>query len=293
MKFQWFFVLILSQYCGHAQIFIKEQLPNGEFETIDYPEILKVPEYFIDSLVLNALEIPYLPEHSEDRHLSGTLVASYLIENEIILESKVERGIGTDLDSALKIETDKIFGIFRSNLEWKPTEKYRAFVCVQYRGEHSADTIFIDTTGGQYKFPKIYTVARKMIPLKGPPEINLNENVVLDKNPKNLDECIEQLDLLFDDKSKENIKEGSESDFSVYLHPWLGMNLRNYWGLWGGSELSQYFNKLGVYHPDDMTGIIFDSYYRHITGKPLLLEEQIQRYKDWWEKSKKRNEERE
>ena len=62
----------------------------------------------------------------------------------------------------------------------------------------------------------------------------------------------------------------------------MGMRIRNNWGLWKGSPLSEYFNRLGIYHPDDMTGIIFDSYWRKIHHQPIKLKEQVAYYQEYW-----------
>src|SRR5262249_21356732 len=71
-------------------------------------------------------------------------------------------------------------------------------------------------------------------------------------------------------------------------HLGLGMNLRNGWGLWSGSRLAKYFNGMGLFHPDDMSGVILDSYWRRKNGKPLDVEDQVAKYKEFWENSKKR-----
>jgi hypothetical protein len=60
------------------------------------------------------------------------------------------------------------------------------------------------------------------------------------------------------------------------------MWLRNNWGLWKGSRLSKWFNEKGIQAPDDMSGIILDSFWRHLNGKPLKLDEQIKYYQDYW-----------
>jgi uncharacterized C2H2 Zn-finger protein len=62
--------------------------------------------------------------------------------------------------------------------------------------------------------------------------------------------------------------------------------MRNNWQLWGGSRLSKYFNDKGIYHPDDMSGIILDSYHRNLNGQEIKLDEQVKYYQDYWEKSK-------
>lgn len=97
--------------------------------------------------------------------------------------------------------------------------------------------------------------------------------------PKDLEDCFKQIDIFWADSTKENVKKMTESDFSTGAHFGFGLWMRNNWSLWGGSRLSRYFNNLGVYHPDDMSGIILDSYYRYLSGKPLKLKSQIKNYK--------------
>ena len=80
----------------------------------------------------------------------------------------------------------------------------------------------------------------------------------------------------------------TEDEFSGRYHLGFGMWMRNNWGLWKSSRLSRYFNSLGVYHPDDMTGIIFDSYHRKLTGSDINLNEQIKFYQEYWEKAKQK-----
>jgi hypothetical protein len=62
------------------------------------------------------------------------------------------------------------------------------------------------------------------------------------------------------------------------------MWMRNNWGLWGGSRLAKWFNNQGVKHPDDMSGVILDSFWRHLNDKPIKLEEQVKHYQDYWKK---------
>jgi len=104
--------------------------------------------------------------------------------------------------------------------------------------------------------------------------------------PINLDDCLKQLDNIFVDSNKAKIKTMTEDEFSGRYHLGFGMWMRNNWGLWKGSRLSKYFNSVGVYHPDDMTGIIFDSYHRHLKGKEIKLNEQIKFYQNYWDKAK-------
>jgi len=105
--------------------------------------------------------------------------------------------------------------------------------------------------------------------------------------PIDLDDCIQQLDNLFADSSKVKIKTMTESEFSARMHLNFGMWMRNNWGLWKGSRLSMFFNEKGIYHPDDMSGIILDSYYRYLTGQEIKIAEQIKYYQGYWETAKK------
>lgn len=105
--------------------------------------------------------------------------------------------------------------------------------------------------------------------------------------PKNLEDCFTQINSFWVDSTKVEMKNLTENEFSGRLHHGFGTWMRNNWRLWGGSRLSKYFNDLGVYHPDDMSGIILDSYHRYLNSKEVKLEEQIKYYQDYWENSKK------
>ena len=100
--------------------------------------------------------------------------------------------------------------------------------------------------------------------------------------PKNIEDCFEQIDSFWDDSTKTQVKNWSEDEFSANAHFGFGMWMRNNWGLWGGSRLSKYFNDLGIYHPDDMSGIVLDSYHRYLTGREINLDEQIGFYTAYW-----------
>lgn len=103
--------------------------------------------------------------------------------------------------------------------------------------------------------------------------------------PRDLAECFQQIDAIWSDSIKNEIKELTENEFAAKTHFGFGRWIRNNWGLWGGSRLKKYFNEMGIYHPDDMSGIILDSYHRYLSGKEILLEEQLKYYQAYWEKA--------
>jgi hypothetical protein len=99
--------------------------------------------------------------------------------------------------------------------------------------------------------------------------------------PKDLDEALVELKQMLDPSVLSEFKQGKEAELVKY-HFGLGMWMRNNWGLWTGSRLADYFRSLGIVHPDDMSGIIITSFYRHLKGKPVKLDEQVARYKEYW-----------
>ena len=111
--------------------------------------------------------------------------------------------------------------------------------------------------------------------------------------PKDLDDCFKQLGVILEDSLIKKIERMTEDEFVGNAHFGLGMWLRNNWQLWGGSRLSYYFNDMGIYHPDDKSGIILTSYHRYLKGTDIKLEEQIKYYKDYWIKAEERKKEAE
>jgi len=103
--------------------------------------------------------------------------------------------------------------------------------------------------------------------------------------PKHIHDCFFRLKEILSDEDLEAIK-SMEEDKTYMLHFSLGMTLRNDWGLWEGSELSKYFNKFGIDHPDDMTATIFTTFWRYLNDKPLDIEGLATKYQEYWKNMK-------
>src|SRR5690606_8175335 len=73
-----------------------------------------------------------------------------------------------------------------------------------------------------------------------------------------------------------------EKKATIELHMTIGMWIRNSWIHHGNENLTKEFHKLGIYHPDDMSGIILTATHRKMNNKPLKIDEQVQYYKDYW-----------
>jgi hypothetical protein len=70
---------------------------------------------------------------------------------------------------------------------------------------------------------------------------------------------------------------------TIIAHFGFGMWVRNNWGLWGGGPLAEYFNSLGINHPDNMSGIILTSYWLRSNGCPVRLDDQLGYYRAYWD----------
>lgn len=103
--------------------------------------------------------------------------------------------------------------------------------------------------------------------------------------PKNLEEAVNQLMIIHHDSTKQKILEMSESEFLASAHFGLGMWMRNNWGLWKGKELADHFNSIGIFHADDMSGLILTSYYRELKGEDWKIDEEVAVYQKFWEES--------
>ena len=59
--------------------------------------------------------------------------------------------------------------------------------------------------------------------------------------PKDLDDCIKQINSFWPDSTKAKLRLLTEREFTGRLHHGFGMWMRNNWHLWAGSRLSKYF----------------------------------------------------
>jgi hypoxanthine phosphoribosyltransferase len=99
--------------------------------------------------------------------------------------------------------------------------------------------------------------------------------------PKNLEECYAALDGMLVAEDKEVAMNNPK--FPVMVHHSLGRDIRNDWNLWRPSDLTAWFNDLGITGADDMSGIILTSYCRYLRSEPIELEEQVKEYLEYWQ----------
>lgn len=114
--------------------------------------------------------------------------------------------------------------------------------------------------------------------------------------PKNLEDCHKELDRGLSRSAKHllaadpNTLTTRQKDALFELgHFGLGMWMRNNWGLWQEGPLAKYFNELGIYHPDDMSGIIMESYIAKLRGEGYDIDGAISAYHRYWQQVKEPN----
>ena len=105
--------------------------------------------------------------------------------------------------------------------------------------------------------------------------------------PKSITEAILTLEEMIIEEDKKFILNSEEKKVLGSYHHGIGMWMRNNWGFWKDEEtpLKTEFKNMGITHPDDMSGIIITSFYRHLHGQPLYLEKQAQHYIDYWKEN--------
>lgn len=108
--------------------------------------------------------------------------------------------------------------------------------------------------------------------------------------PTTLEEVYQDLDRGLSERAKEILSKPSDLlteeerhiAFFTLGHFGLGMWMRNNWGLWSGGPLADHFHAMGIFHPDDMTGIIFKGYYARIDGEDFDLAQEVKKYQQYW-----------
>ena len=114
----------------------------------------------------------------------------------------------------------------------------------------------------------------------------------LKTKPRDLEEAMIALGCILI-KDYFGVQELTEKEFGAALHDNLGRWIRNNWGLWSEEgELHAWFKSLGIWHPDDMSGIILTSYLRKVHNLPINLEEQVKHYVEYWEAEQKKKEQK-
>jgi hypothetical protein len=263
---------------------------SGKVISLKFDSLLFISSSTLDSIILSSVFIPEGIRNGVDNGCEGRIYYEFKFRNKTQISADLKRGINPEIDAIIKPQFQKIFDIVRDKIQTDTCSLYKIVFPIEVRRNGNVDSIY-------FREKNIYdpeTIHNLFFRLKEPPMVDMSmsfnpKNLKNLQIPVNLEECIKQIDLLLDSATKEKAKKWSEEDFGAYTHMFLGMWIRNNWRLWGDSTLSQYFNKMGIFHPDDMSGIILDSYHRTITGEKIRLKEQVKHYQDYWKDVQKKN----
>ena len=98
--------------------------------------------------------------------------------------------------------------------------------------------------------------------------------------PIDLVDAMNYLSCNWSDSIQTEFKNSPKSKLFLYG----GMGMRNGWNLWEGkNNLSKYFRNMGIFHPDDISSIIIESFHRKLNNEPILLSQQVKYYIAYWE----------
>lgn len=119
-------------------------------------------------------------------------------------------------------------------------------------------------------------------PLPVPPEPHLFHQPLSTPGPTTIQECFTYLESWLPPQELSRIRSLSEKDMGSLYHMSVGLTIRNYWGIATLEPLYWHLYELGLRHPDDMSGTVLTSFWRHQHGLPLKVEEQVRQYQEYW-----------
>ena len=108
--------------------------------------------------------------------------------------------------------------------------------------------------------------------------------------PKDMAEAFNELNKKIDDSSKQKFKTVPEEMAARRLHFSLGRWLITNWSFYEGSRFSNYINRLGLFHPDDMAHFVIIAYHRNLKKASLDIKNlvgDIQAAREKYEAAKK------
>lgn len=115
-------------------------------------------------------------------------------------------------------------------------------------------------------------------------EISLKDDIDSNDTPKSIEEAMSYFLTKWTEDEKNQFKNEQEDAAVAELHLSVGMFIRNNWIRHGnGNEcLISEFKKLGIFAPDDMSGIILRSLHRKLNNIPIEINNQAKHYINYW-----------
>lgn len=95
--------------------------------------------------------------------------------------------------------------------------------------------------------------------------------------PKDLADAFIQLNKLTDAESKKSFLSLPEDAAAAKLHFSFGRWIIHNWGFYEGSRFSNYINRVGLFHPDDMARFVIVTYHRNLKKSSLDVKNLVER----------------
>lgn len=103
--------------------------------------------------------------------------------------------------------------------------------------------------------------------------------------PNDLENALEMLMSSVPSEDKERFAKRPKNKAVAQCHFGGGMNMRNNWKLWEKeSNLSMWFRNRGVWHPDDMSAIIFKAFWCKLNGIYFDIDIEAEYYAEYWKR---------
>ncbi len=114
-------------------------------------------------------------------------------------------------------------------------------------------------------------------------KISQGNQTSIGSQPRDLNQAVQALDTILNPVEKISFKNKTEEKGVSEWHMSVGLTIRNKWiRNDSGSALREYFRRLGITHPDDMSSIILTSYHRKLNHRPIDIDQQLITYKKYW-----------
>ena len=97
--------------------------------------------------------------------------------------------------------------------------------------------------------------------------------------PKNLEECFVELKRILTEDELTELKNLKEDKITWYNFG-VGVWMRTNWKLWSGSRLTEYFSRMEVFSPRNMSRIILRSFHRRLHNRDIDLEQQVNKIRE-------------
>lgn len=256
---------------------IREVDVTGISKNICIDSIINVPRKVFDSIIMNQLTVPQEIERlSKCYGCFGTTFVSFITFNKKLIETKTLRGFDIIGDSILLLQHKSIYDIIEKNSNFEKDKFYFITIGVRFElvaGEDNKVIERIDSLGGSY-----YILKKSKIDIRFK-----TDSIPFNFFPKNIEECITQLDTILTEETKNKIRTWDKDYFdykaNYRLYHWIFHNWKIPCGITTSgrikSELEQYFSDLGITESCYIATVVMNCYYNHLTSGNLKFIEEI------------------